>query len=144
VRLLYGMGRDNVLPRKIFGHLNAERGNPSYNVIIAGVMAYVGTLAMGWERSVEILNFGALMAFMAVNLAAARYFGFSPEMKDKREVFLDVVVPAAGFLFCLVIFLGLQSSTLVAGGIWVIVGAAYVILKTKALGQPVAIDFSES
>ena len=144
VRLLYGMGRDNILPRKIFGHLNAERGNPSYNVIIAGVMAYVGTLAMGWERSVEILNFGALMAFMAVNLAAARYFGFSPEMKDKREVFLDVVVPAAGFLFCLVIFLGLQSSTLVAGGIWVIVGAAYVILKTKTLGQPVTIDFSES
>lgn len=144
VRLLYGMGRDNILPRKIFGHLNAERGNPSYNVIIAGVMAYVGTLAMGWERSVEILNFGALMAFMAVNLAAARYFGFSPEMKDKREVFLDVVVPASGFLFCLVIFLGLQSSTLVAGGIWVIVGAAYVILKTKALGQPVTIDFSES
>jgi putrescine importer len=144
VRLLYGMGRDNVLPRKIFGHLNAERGNPSYNVIIAGVMAYVGTLAMGWERSVEILNFGALMAFMAVNLAAARYFGFSPGMKDKRELFLDVVVPASGFLFCLVIFLGLQSSTLVAGGIWVIVGAAYVILKTKALGQPVTIDFSES
>ncbi|HWX94861.1 MAG TPA: APC family permease [Terriglobales bacterium] len=144
VRLLYGMGRDNVLPRKIFGHLNAERGNPSYNVIIAGVMAYVGTLAMGWERSVEILNFGALMAFMAVNLAAARYFGFSPGMKDKREVFLDVVVPASGFLFCLVIFLGLQSSTLVAGGIWVLVGAAYVILKTKALGQPVTIDFSES
>ena len=144
VRLLYGMGRDNVLPRKIFGHLNAERGNPSYNVIIAGVMAYVGTLAMGWERSVEILNFGALMAFMAVNLAAARYFGFSPGRKDKREVFLDVVVPASGFLFCLVIFLGLQSSTLVAGGIWVLVGAAYVILKTKALGQPVTIDFSES
>jgi len=144
VRLLYGMGRDNILPRKIFGHLNAERGNPSYNVIIAGVMAYVGTLAMGWERSVEILNFGALMAFMAVNLAAVRYFGFSPEMKDKREVFFDVVVPASGFLFCLVIFLGLQSSTLVTGGIWVIVGAAYVILKTKALGQPVTIDFSES
>jgi putrescine importer len=144
VRLLYGMGRDNILPQKIFGHLNAERGNPSYNVLIAGVMAYLGTLAMGWERSVEILNFGALMAFMAVNLAAARYFGFSPEMKDKRKVFLDVVVPASGFLFCLVIFLGLQSSTLVAGGIWVIVGAAYVILKTKALGQPVTIDFSES
>jgi putrescine importer len=144
VRLLYGMGRDNVLPRKIFGHLNAERGNPSYNVMIAGVMAYLGTLAMGWERSVEILNFGALMAFMAVNLAAARYFGFSPEMKNKREVFLDVVVPASGFLFCLVIFLGLQSSTLVAGGIWVIVGAGYVILKTKALGEPVTIDFRES
>jgi amino acid transporter len=144
VRILYGMGRDNVLPRKVFGHLNAERGNPSYNVIIAGAMAYIGTMTMGWERSIEIMNFGALMAFMAVNLAAIRYFGFSPETKNKRKLVLDVIVPALGFLFCLVIFLGLQNSTLVAGAIWVGVGALYVLLKTKALGQPVAIDFSES
>ena len=144
VRLLYGMGRDNILPRKIFGHLNAERGNPSYNVIIAGALAYIGTLTMGWERSVEILNFGALMAFMGVNLAAVRYFGFSPEVKNKRKLFLDVIVPTLGFLFCLVIFLGLQNSTLLAGAIWVGVGALYVLLKTKAMGQPVAIDFSES
>src|SRR6202043_4119569 len=101
VRLLYGMGRDNVLPRKIFGHLNAERGNPSYNVIIAGAMAYIGTLTMGWERSIEIMNFGALMAFMAVNLAAVRHFGFTPGLPGKRNLLLDVIVPSLGFLFCL-------------------------------------------
>ena len=144
VRLLYSMGRDNVLPRKIFGHLNAERGNPSYNVLIAGVLAYLGTLTLGWERSVEVLNFGALMAFMAVNLAAVRYFGFSPGMAGKRHWLLDVIVPSLGFVFCLVIFLGLQGSTLVAGAIWLVVGGVYVVLKTKALGQPVVIDFSES
>jgi amino acid transporter len=107
-------------------------------------MAYIGTLTMGWERSVEILNFGALMAFMAVNLACVRHFGFSPEEQGKRKPFLDVVVPSLGFLFCLVIFLGLQGSTLVAGGIWVAVGALYVLVKTKALGHSVTIDFSES
>jgi len=144
VRLLYGMGRDNLLPRKIFGHLNAERGNPSYNVAIAGALAYLGTLTLGWERSVEILNFGALMAFMAVNLAAVRHFGFSPGMAEKRNMVLDVIVPSLGFLFCLVIFLGLQGSTLVAGAIWLVVGGLYVVLKTKALGNPVVIDFSES
>jgi len=144
VRLLYGMGRDNVLPKKIFGHLDAKRGSPSYNVIIAGLMAYIGTLTLGWERSVEIMNFGALMAFMAVNLAAVRYFGFTPELAGKRNLLLDVIVPSLGFLFCLVIFLGLQGSTLVVGGIWVVVGGLYVVLKTKALGQTVVIDFSES
>src|ERR1700687_2227890 len=144
VRLLYGMGRDNILPRKIFGHLNAERGNPSYNVIIAGVMAYVGTLAMQWERSVEILNFGALMAFMAVNLAAVRHFGFSPDPEGKRRILFDVIVPSLGFLFCLVIFLGLQGSTLVVGAIWCVVGVVYVVLKTRAIGHPVVIDFNES
>ena len=144
VRLLYGMGRDNVLPQKIFGHLNAQRGNPSYNVIIAGVMAYVGTLTMAWQRSVEILNFGALVAFMAVNLVCVRHYGFSPEERGKRKPFLDIVVPSLGFLFCLVIFLGLENSTLVAGGIWIVVGAVYVLVKTKALGHSVTIDFSES
>jgi putrescine importer len=144
VRLLYGMGRDNVLPKKIFGHLNAERGNPSYNVIIAGAMAYLGTLTLGWERSVEILNFGALVAFMAVNLAAVRYFGFTPELAGKRNPLLDVIVPSLGFLFCLVIFLGLQGSTLITGAIWVIAGGVYVLLKTRVLGETVAIDFSET
>jgi len=144
VRLLYSMGRDNVLPRKIFGHLNAERGNPSYNVLIAGALAYIGTLTMGWERSVEILNYGALVAFMAVNLAAVRYFGFSPAMAGKRHLILDVIIPSLGFVFCLVIFLGLQESTLVVGTIWVAAGGLYVVLKTKALGEPVIIDFSES
>ena len=144
VRLLYGMGRDNILPHKIFGHLNAQRGNPSYNVIIAGVMAYIGTLTMAWQRSVEILNFGALVAFMAVNLACVRHYGFSGEEQGKRKPFLDIVVPSLGFLFCLVIFLGLENSTLVAGGVWIAVGAAYVLVKTKALGHSVTIDFSES
>jgi len=144
VRLLYGMGRDNLLPRRIFGHLNAERGNPSYNVAIAGALAYLGTLTLQWERSVEIMNFGALMAFMAVNLAAVRHFGFSPEQTGKRNILLDIIVPSLGFLFCLVIFLGLQGSTLAAGAIWVGCGALYVVLKTKGLAQPVVIDFSES
>lgn len=144
VRLLYSMGRDSVLPRQIFGHLNAERGNPSYNVLIAGALAYLGTLTLGWERAVEVLNFGALVAFMAVNLAAVRHFGFSPGMAAKRHIFLDVIVPSLGFVFCLIIFLGLQGSTLIAGAIWLLVGAVYVVFKTKALGQPVVIDFSES
>ena len=144
VRLLYSMGRDNVLPRKIFGHLNAERGNPSYNVLIAGALAYIGTLTLGWERAVEILNFGALMAFMAVNLAAVKHFGFSSAIAGKRRIVLDIIVPSLGFVFCLIIFLGLQESTLVAGLIWLVVGLVYVVLKTKALGQPVVIDFSES
>jgi hypothetical protein len=59
-------------------------------------------------------------------------------------LFLDVIVPSLGFVFCLIIFLGLQGSTLVIGAIWVIAGAVYVLLKTKAFGQSVVIDFSES
>ena len=144
VRLLYSMGRDNILPRKIFAHLNAARGNPSYNVLIAGGLAYLGTLTMGWERSIEILNFGALLAFMAVNLAALRHFGFSSKGAEERRPLLDVLVPGMGFAFCLVIFLGLQESTLIAGAIWVVAGGVYVVWKTRVSGQSMVIDFDES
>lgn len=143
-RLLYGMGRDNILPRTIFGHLNAKRGNPTYNVAIVGAVAYLGTLILQWERAVEILNYGALMAFMAVNLACVRHFGFTALQHGRRKLLLDVIVPSLGFLFCLVIFLGLQGSTLVAGTVWVLVGGLYVILNTKAVEQVVEMDFGES
>ena len=145
VRLLYGMGRDNVLPQKPFGYLDPRRGNPTYNVLIVGLLAYIGTLTLGWERSVEILNFGALMAFMAVNAAALKHFGFGPDPVRKVNIFLDIISPGLGFLFCLLIFLGLQSSTLLAGAIWLAVGGVYLLLKTRGhSARPVEIDFSES
>lgn len=145
VRLLYGMGRDNLLPRKIFGHLNPQSGSPTYNVAIVGGLAYLGTLAIGWERAVEILNFGALLAFMAVNLAALRHFGFGREQKDRRNLFLDIIAPALGFVFCLIIFFGLQGSTLVVGAVWLVIGGVYVGLKTRgASATPIQMDFSDS
>jgi putrescine importer len=142
-RLLYGMGRDNILPRTIFGHLNAKRGNPTYNVAIVGAVAYLGTLVLQWERAVEILNYGALMAFMAVNLACVRHYGFNPLLRGKRNLLLDVIVPALGFLFCLVIFLGLQGSTLAVGTVWVLAGALYVILNNKSV-ERLEMSFDES
>ncbi len=145
VRLLYGMGRDNLLPRRLFGYLDPKRGNPIYNVAIVGIVAYLCTLTLAWERAVEVLNFGALMAFMAVNVAALKHFGFTRQPNHAVNVFLDVVSPALGFLFCLVIFLGLQSSTLVIGAIWLAVGGIYVFIKTRGpSAAPVEIDFSES
>ena len=145
VRLLYGMGRDNLLPRKIFGHLDAETGSPTYNVAVVGIAAYLGTLTLGWERSVEILNFGALLAFMAVNLASLRHFGFPRGQEGQRNLLLDIIAPSLGFLFCLVIFLGLQESTLIVGAVWCLAGGLYVVLKTKGLTtEPIEIDFSES
>jgi len=144
VRLLYGMGRDNILPRKIFGHLNPQRGNPTYNVLIVGAIAYLGTLTLQWERAVEILTFGALLAFMAVNLAALRCFGLTSAPERRKNVLFDILSPALGFLFCLAIFLGLQSSTLVFGGAWLGASVLYIVLKTRELDQPVVIDFSES
>ena len=61
------------------------------------------------------------------------------------NLLLDVISPALGFLFCLAIFLGLQSSTLVAGAIWLVVGGVYLLLKARGMSTPaIEIDFNES
>ncbi len=99
---------------------------------------------MAWERSIEILNFGALMAFMAVNLAAMRHFGFSSERTEERRPLLDIVVPGMGFAFWPGYFSWPAAIDLGSGAVWLIVGGVYVAWKTKVLRQPVAIDFTES
>jgi putrescine importer len=144
-RLLYSMGRNDVLPKRVFGYLEPKRGNPTYSVWIVGILAYVGTLTLGWERAAEILNFGALLAFMGVNLAAMRHFGFSGDPGRRRNLFVDAVLPGIGFLFCLMIFLGLAGATKLAGGIWLAAGSLYLGFKTRGFrARPATIDFNES
>ena len=144
-RLLYSMGRDNVLPRKIFGYLSPKKSNPIYNVWIIGVLAYIGVITIPWEHAAEIVTFGALLAFMGVNLSALKHFWFSREAVGHRNFFVDCFVPGFGFAFCFLLLLSLQSWTKYAGLTWLGVGVLYSAYKTRGFTmRPKLIDFSES
>jgi len=122
-RLLYSMGRDDVLPKKIFGHLSVKP----------------------WEHAAEVVTFGALLAFMGVNLAALRHFWFSREAIGHRNFFFDAFIPSFGIVFCFVLLLSLQMWTKWAGLIWLVIGIAYAAYKTRGFKlRPKLIDFSES
>lgn len=143
-RLLYGMGRDDVLPKKIFGYVNPKKGNPTYNIWIVGVLAYVAVLTIPWERSAEIVTFGALLAFMGVNLVSLMHFWFSPAAVGKRNFFLDAFVPSFGFVFCFLLLISLQTWTKYAGTAWLVLGLVYAAYKTRFFTvRPKLIDFSE-
>jgi amino acid transporter len=130
-RLLYSMGRDDVLPKKIFGHLSPKRGNPVYNEWIVGVVAYLAVLSVPWQLAAEIVTFGALLAFTAVNLVALLHFWFSPEAVGRRKLFADGIVPAFGGVFCFVLLIGLQTWTKYAGLTWLGIGILYASYRTR-------------
>jgi amino acid transporter len=144
-RLLYSMGRDDVLPKKVFGYISPRKGNPIYNVWIVGVLAYIGVLTIPWELSAEVVTFGALIAFMGVNLVSLLHFWFGPEARGKRNFFVDAIVPGFGFVFCFGLLFSLQTWTKWAGLIWLIVGIVYAAYKTKGFTlRPKLFDFSET
>jgi amino acid transporter len=144
-RILYSMGRDDVLPKKIFGYLSPKKSNPTYAIWFVGVLAYIAVITIPWEHAAEIVTFGALLAFMGVNLAALNHFWFSSEAPTPRNFFVDAFVPGFGIMFCFVLLLSLQSWTKYAGLTWLVIGILYGAYKTRGFTlRPKLIDFSES
>ncbi len=144
-RLLYSMGRDNVLPKKIFGYLSPTKSIPVYNIWIVGGLAYLAVLTIPWELAAEVVTFGALIAFMGVNLSALRHFWFSPEAVGKRNFFVDAFVPGFGIAFCFLLLISLQTWTKYAGIAWLAFGIGYAAYTTRGFRiRPRLFDFSES
>src|ERR1700692_4183006 len=126
-RLLYGMGRSNALPQSFFGVVDAKRHVPRNNVIFVGAVALAGAFLISYGLGAEMLNFGALIAFMGVNLAAfMRYY----VREDKKKI-TNFIPPLAGFLICLLLWLNLSRPAKIVGAIWMGVGIAFGAIKTK-------------
>jgi amino acid transporter len=149
-RLLFGMGRDNVLPRKIFGHLDPKRNTPNYNIWIVSILALGGGIAIslnghGYENAAELLNFGAFVAFMGVNFATFWQFGIKRATGRRVNVLGDILLPLFGFAFCGWIWLNLNIVSKTVGGIWFVIGIIYLGFKTNWFREkPVMIDFTEA
>jgi putrescine importer len=145
-RLLYGMGRSNALPKSFFGAIDARRHIPRNNVLFVGGLALAGAFLLpamagsqntGYGLGAEMLNFGALIAFMGVNAAAfVRYYLRNPEKK-----LTNLIPPAVGFFVCLLLWLNLSTPAKIAGAIWMGAGIAYGAWKTKGFkGELVDFD----
>jgi len=135
-RLLYGMGREDMLPKRIFGRLDAKRSQPAINIWIIGGLALGGALVLSYERSAELINFGAFLAFMGVNLAAIRV---------KPEPLAASACAALGFIFCIWIWWSLPLAAKMAGGVWFAVGLTWTGVKTRGFRiRPAAIDFGDT
>jgi len=143
-RLLFGMGRDNVLPKRVFAYLDPKKNSPTYNLCIVAVLAFLGTLALSYELALECLNFGAFLGFMGVNLATFRQFYLQRSGEERQKLIRDGVLPIAGFLFCLIIWLSLPLPAKIVGGSWLLVGLVYDAIQTRGFRKlPTVVDLSD-
>ena len=138
-RLLFGMGREDVIPKRIFARLHPVRNTPDINIILLGVLAFVGSQFMSYELTAELLNFGAFLGFMGVNAAVIWNLWVRPQESRSRNFFLDVVCPALGFLFCAIIWIGLSKPSKIAGSIWLVIGFFVLANHTKWFRKPIVL-----
>lgn len=125
-RLLYGMGRSDAIPCKFFGVVDPVHRIPRNNVIFVAAIALAGGMSISFERAVELLNFGALLAFMGVNASAFCHY----YLREKRSLY-NFLMPATGFTICLFLWWNLSLRAKLLGVVWMAIGVAYGAYNTR-------------
>ncbi|MFC7395545.1 APC family permease [Scopulibacillus cellulosilyticus] len=142
-RLLYAMGRDRVLPSKVFGFLLPKYQTPVFNIIVMAIICF-GAFFVDLSLGFSLVNFGALLAFMFVNLSVIFHFYIKNKQRGAKGTLLNLVIPLIGACFSLYIWLNLSKSALIVGGTWALIGFVYLLFLTKGFTKkPPQYQFDE-
>ena len=135
-RLLFGMGRSDALPKSFFGYIDPKHRIPRNNVIFVGIIALIGSFLLTYDLGLNMLNFGALIAFMGVNAAAfLRYFW---RAEEKKMGYL--IPPVIGFIICLLLWVNLSHPAMKLGAIWMAAGIAFGLWRTKGFTKQLSFE----
>ena len=125
-RILLSMGQQGALPPRFFGRVSPRQAIPANNVLLVGALCLAGGLLLTYDIGAELLNFGALLAFIGVNLAAARHaFKTAP---SARAAGLGSI---AGAIICAFLWASLSRLAIGAGLLWAAGGIALWLLRRK-------------
>lgn len=145
-RLLYVMGRDGALPRRVFGTLSKKFHSPFTNVIIIGVVGFIA-LFLDVATSTSFINFGAFLAFTMVNLSVIVYAVRQRRAGNPVNTFGYVIVPIVGAAITFYLLTRLDMTAIMLGLSWLAIGVIVLAIITrgfKQLAPELAVDESES
>ncbi|WP_217702760.1 APC family permease [Nocardioides guangzhouensis] len=137
-RMLHVMGRNGVLPKRIFATVHPRRHTPVGSVIVVGLVSLLA-ITPSLELISSMINFGALVAFTFVNLSVLAYFAWRRrEYRTPKHVATNVVLPLIGTLMTGVLWSFLHKDALIAGIVWVSIGVIYAVALTRFTGRRVS------
>ena len=137
------MGRDGVLPKGFFGRLSPRFHTPVLATLSVGVVSLLA-LAVDLGFISEMVSFGALIAFSAVNLSVIKHFIIDRGRRGTAAVLSFVVLPGIGFCLTLWLWTSLSPRTLLLGLIWLILGTGYLAFVTRGFRRPTpSLDLAE-
>lgn len=143
-RLLYAMGRDNVIPKKVFGYLHPRTRVPVFNVVLTGLFS-LSALLLDYETAISFFSFGAYMAFTFVNLSVIVYHIRHKRVDSVGGVIKYIVGPLIAISFLALLWSNMDSRALTLGIVWNVVGVIYLAAITKMFTKkPPQFEFDEN
>jgi len=127
-RVMLGMGRDGKLPKKFFSHIHPKFSTPTNNIIVMTGIAIVGSIFLRMDFIVDLMSFGALFAFIMVNLSVVVHYFF--RTKDRNALF-NLIFPGLGFIICTYLWINLGNLTHIVGFSWMAIGFIYLLVSTR-------------
>ncbi|MGO0061483.1 APC family permease [Brevibacillus fluminis] len=134
-RILYAMGRENVLPKKLFGYLSPKYHTPVFNLLLIGAVT-LGALFLDLMTAVSLINFGALFAFFFVNVSVIVHYYVRKKQRSFAGTIRYLVMPVIGAALIGLFFIELDAHSLILGGTWLLLGFIYLVKVTKMFRQP--------
>jgi amino acid transporter len=143
-RLLFVMGRDGVLPRKVFGFLHDRFRTPVLNLLIIAVIG-VGGMFLTVGDATSLINFGAFLAFTVANVCVIVLFlAKRKSMSREAGVLGFVILPVLGIVVDLYLLFSLSGLALTIGAVWLVVGCVYLAVLTRGFSRPApAVDMAD-
>ncbi|RNB87218.1 APC family permease [Brevibacillus fluminis] len=133
-RLLYAMGREGVLPRKIFGYLSPKYRTPVFNILLIGVFALT-SLFLSLTSAVSLISFGAFFAFTFVNLSVIFHFYIKNRQRSFMGTIRYLIVPLIGASLTGYFCGELDAHALILGAVWLGIGFLYLLKLTRLFRQ---------
>jgi putrescine importer len=130
-RLLFGMGRDGIIPPVIFAYVHPRFSTPTRSIYLMAAVSLAGGLLMRFQLAVELLNFGAFAGFILVNLSVIRHFYLRLGFRKGAAFFTNLVFPLAGALVCTYVWMSLTSKAKLVGFAWLGAGVLYLAIVTR-------------
>jgi putrescine importer len=131
-RLLYAMGQDGALPRRFFGAVHPKNRIPRNNVLLIGAICLVGALIFSYQLGTELLNYGALLAFMGVNLASL----IRGWRHGRLGQLFPMLLSLGGLITCFFLWINLGLLARIVGTAWAVAGILFWIARRRITVLP--------
>jgi amino acid transporter len=134
-RIMFAMGRDGILPRRVFGHVSPRFATPIYAILVVSAISLVA-LEIDLTTLASIISFGALVAFSAVNLSVIKHYFIDLGERSGVALLRHLILPLIGFTLTVWLWTSLSGLTLVVGLCWLGIGLLWLLWMTRGFRRP--------